>query len=169
MIARVEAPPTPDETPEPTEHSDEGHLPSVSSCSSGAAASEAPVRCTFALTHPERPCPATAIESLLLMQENGIPAIVSLRPDLGLGVLVSPGLGLAQHSPARSSRSSMLIAGHLAHDSRSYGCRARPRRPRAAHTFPHACDFASQDDKHQKLGAGHPFQQKLVPSRQAQA
>lgn len=79
MIAKAEGPPNPYDTPEPTEHSDEGHLPSVSSCSLGTGATaDASVRCTFALTHPEHPCPATAIESLLLMQDNGIPAIVSL-------------------------------------------------------------------------------------------
>ncbi|BEJ17742.1 hypothetical protein CspHIS471_0700100 [Cutaneotrichosporon sp. HIS471] len=93
MAAKAQAPPTPDETPEPTDHSDEGHLASVSSCSSGPEAiAEAPVRCTFALTHSERPCPATAIESLLLMQDNGIPAIDILRMIRGLMGL-PPALG----------------------------------------------------------------------------
>ncbi|GMK57991.1 hypothetical protein CspeluHIS016_0500230 [Cutaneotrichosporon spelunceum] len=92
MAVKADTPPTPDDTPEPTDHSDEGH-PSVSSCSSGKRpAAEVIVRCTYALTHPERPCPATAIESLLLMQDNGIPAIDILRMIRGLMGL-PPALG----------------------------------------------------------------------------
>lgn len=61
----------------------DAHLPSASSCDASAAVDARPpprVPCTFAIAHPERPCPASAIESLVHLQDTGIPADVSPPP-----------------------------------------------------------------------------------------